>query len=77
VVHVNNKLSHGRPSHLGRTNEIGISHMVNISKCYNKEYNLDNEEMNYILIAPNIKKNVNPIAGKELQVTLKNALKKM
>jgi hypothetical protein len=51
--------------------------LVNISKCYNEGINSDNENMNYMLIAPNTRKNVNCVTVKELQVTLKNALKKI
>jgi hypothetical protein len=38
---------------------------------------LDDEKLHYVLIAPNNRKNVNTITIKELQVTLKNALKKI
>ena len=48
--------------------------LVNISKCYKEGINSDNENMNYMLIAP---KNVDSITVKELQVALKNALKKI
>ena len=51
--------------------------LVNISKCYNEEINSDNEDMKYMLIAPRIRKNLVTITVKELQVTLKNALKKI
>jgi hypothetical protein len=49
--------------------------LVNISKCYNEEINSDNEDMKYMLITP--EKNLITITVKELQVTLKNALKKI
>jgi hypothetical protein len=51
--------------------------LVNISNCYNEEINSENEDMKYMLIAPRTRKNLNTIAVKELQVTLKNALKKV
>jgi hypothetical protein len=51
--------------------------LVNISKCYNEEINSDNEDMKNMLIAPRTRKNVITITVKELQVTLKNALKKI
>jgi hypothetical protein len=51
--------------------------LVNISKCYNEEINSDNEDMKYMLIAPRTRKNLITITVKELQVTLKNALKKI
>ncbi len=38
---------------------------------------MDDEKLHYVLIAPNNRKNVNTITIKELQVTLKNALKKI
>jgi len=50
--------------------------LVNISKCYNEDINTNNDELKYILIAPGIRKDVNSITVKELQVTLKTALKK-
>jgi hypothetical protein len=39
------------------------------------EINSDSEDMKYMLIAPNNRKNIYFITVKELQVTLKNALK--
>jgi hypothetical protein len=51
--------------------------LVNISKCYNEDINSDNENMKYMLIAPRTRKNLNSITVKELQVTLKNALKRI
>jgi hypothetical protein len=51
--------------------------LVNISKCHNEEINSDTEDMKYMLIAPNMRKNIYSITVKELQVTLKNALKKI
>ena len=51
--------------------------LVNISKCYNEDINSDIEDMKYMLIAPRTRKNLNSITVKELQVTLKNALKKI
>jgi hypothetical protein len=51
--------------------------LVNISKCYNEEIKSDNEDMKYMLIAPRTRKNLITITVKELQVTLKNALKKI
>jgi hypothetical protein len=51
--------------------------LVNISKCYNEDINSDNEDMKYMLIAPRTRKNLITITVKELQVTLKNALKKI
>ena len=51
--------------------------LVNISKCHNEEINSDTEDMKYMLIAPNMRKNIHSITVKELQVTLKNALKKI
>jgi ribosomal protein L32 len=50
--------------------------LVKISKCYNEDINTNNDELKYILIAPGIRKDVNSITVKELQVTLKTALKK-
>jgi hypothetical protein len=50
--------------------------LVNISKCHNAEINSDTEDMIYMLIAPNRRKNIHFIAVKELQITLKIALKK-
>jgi hypothetical protein len=51
--------------------------LLNISKCFIEGINLDDERLHYVLIAPNNRKNVNTITVKELQVTLKNALKKI
>jgi hypothetical protein len=51
--------------------------LVNISKCYNEVINSDNEDMKYMLITPRTRKNLITITVKELQVTLKNALKKI
>jgi hypothetical protein len=51
--------------------------LVNISKCYNEDINSDNEDMKYMLIAPRTRKNLTTITVKELQVTLKNTLKKI
>jgi hypothetical protein len=51
--------------------------LVNISKCYNEDVNSENEEMSCMLIAPRTRKNINSITVKELQVALKNALKKI
>jgi hypothetical protein len=51
--------------------------LVNISKCHNGDINSDNEDMKYMLIAPRTRKDVNSITVKELQVTSKNALKKI
>jgi hypothetical protein len=51
--------------------------LVNISKCYNEDINSDIEDMKYMLIAPRTRKNLNSITVKELQVTLKNALKRI
>jgi hypothetical protein len=51
--------------------------LVNISKCHNEEINSDTEDFIYMLIAPNMRKNIHSITVKELQVTLKNALKKI
>ena len=45
--------------------------LLNISKCFIEGINVDDERLHYVLIAPNNRKNV-----KELQVTLKNVLKK-
>jgi hypothetical protein len=50
---------------------------VNISKCYNEEINSDNEDLKYMLIAPRTRKNLITITVKELQVILKNAVKKI
>jgi exonuclease III len=50
--------------------------LVKISSCYNEDTNSNNDEMKYIQIAPGTRKDVNSITVKELQVTLKNALKK-
>ena len=50
--------------------------LVNISKCHNGDINSDNEDMKYMLIAPRTRKDVNSITVKELQITLKIALKK-
>jgi hypothetical protein len=49
--------------------------LVNISKCYTEDINSDNEDLKYI--APRTRKNVNSITVKELQITLKNALKRI
>ncbi len=51
--------------------------LVNISKCHIEEINSDTEDMKYMLIAPNTRKNIHSITVKKLQVTLKNALKKI
>jgi hypothetical protein len=51
--------------------------LINIAKCYNEEINTDNDDMKYMLIAPNTRKIICSITVKELQVTLKNALKKI
>ena len=51
--------------------------LKDISNCFCEEINSDCEKMNYIQIAPNIRKEINSITVKELQVTLKNALKKI
>jgi hypothetical protein len=51
--------------------------LVNISKCYNEEINSDNEDMKYMLFALRTQKKLFTITVKELQVTLKNALKKI
>ena len=50
---------------------------MNISKCYNEEINSDNEDLKYMLIAPRTRKNLITITVKELQVILKNAVKKI
>ncbi len=44
--------------------------LLNISKCFIEGINSDDEKLNYVLIAPNNRKNVNAITVKELQVTL-------
>jgi len=66
---------------LSKTKKIIISTfpetLLNISKCHNKEINSDTEDMKYMLIAPNTRKNLHSITVKELQVTLKIALKKI
>jgi hypothetical protein len=51
--------------------------LINIAKCYTEEINLDNEDMKYMLIAPNTRQNICSITVKELQITIKNALKKI
>jgi hypothetical protein len=51
--------------------------LVKISKCYNDDINTNKDELQYIQIAPGFRKDVNSITVKELQVTLKNALKKI
>jgi hypothetical protein len=52
-------------------------YLIKISKCYNDEINLNNEELKYLQIAIGDRKNVNVITVKELQVVLKNALGKI
>jgi hypothetical protein len=51
--------------------------LVGISKCHNEEINSNTEDMKYLLIAPSTRKNIHSITVKELQVTLKIALKKI
>ena len=51
--------------------------LIDISKCFCEDINSNSEKIEYMLIAPNTRKNINTIVVKELQVTLKNALKKI
>jgi hypothetical protein len=51
--------------------------LVNISKCYNEDITSDNEEIKIMLIALRTRKDVNSITVKELQLALKNELKKI
>ena len=51
--------------------------LIDISKCFCEDINSNSEKIEYMLIAPNTRKNINSIVVKELQVTLKNALKKI
>ncbi len=52
-------------------------HLVNIAKCYNEDVNSSNEEVKYILISPDMRKETSAITVKELQVTLKTTLKRI
>ena len=40
--------------------------LINIAKCYNEEINTDKDNMKYMLIAPNTRKNICSITVKEL-----------
>ena len=51
--------------------------LTDISKCFCDEINLNSEKLNYIQLDTNNRKNINCITVKELQVTLKNVLKKI
>ena len=51
--------------------------LLDISKCFCEDINSNSEKMNYMLVAPNTRKDINSIVVKELQITLKNALKKI
>ncbi len=50
--------------------------LINIAKCYNKDINNYHEDLKYILVSPETRKNIRTINVKELQTTLKIALKK-
>jgi hypothetical protein len=50
--------------------------LIDISKNFNEDINSDADKLDYMLITPNLRKNVSDITVKELQVTLKTALKK-
>ena len=52
-------------------------HLVDISKCFSADINMNSEKLNYMQIAPNNRKEINSIIVKEFQITLKNALKKI
>jgi len=51
--------------------------LINKSKCNNEVINSDNEDIKHMLISPRTRNNLNTITVKELQVTQKNALKKI
>ena len=51
--------------------------LKDISKCFCEDINSNSEKLNYMLIAPDTRKDINSIIVKELQVTLKTALKKI
>jgi hypothetical protein len=51
--------------------------LINISKCNNEVINSDNEDIKHMLISPRTRNNLNTITVKELQVTQKNAMKKI
>jgi len=53
------------------------SHLVNITKCCNEDLNSGSEEINYILIGPEMRREIGSITVKELQVTLKTCLKRI
>jgi len=51
--------------------------LINKSKCNNEVINSDNEDIKHMLISPRTRNNLNTITVKELQVTQKNAMKKI
>ena len=51
--------------------------LIDISRCFCEDINLNSEKLKYMLIAPDTRKDINSIIVKELQVTLKTALKKI
>ena len=53
------------------------THLINIAKCYNEDINNCHEDLKYILVSPEMRKDIRNINVKELQTTLKNALKKI
>ncbi len=50
--------------------------LIDISKNFNEDINSDADKLDYMLITPNLRKNVSDITVKELQVTLKQHLRK-
>jgi hypothetical protein len=51
--------------------------LIEIAENYNEEINCDSENLKYILVAPNSRMAISTITVKQLQITLKVALKKI
>jgi hypothetical protein len=51
--------------------------LINIAKCYNEDLNNDSENLKFINITPKGSTSINIVTVKELQITLKHALKRV
>ena len=49
--------------------------IIDIAKCFYDDINSDSENLKYIQIAPDVRKDINFLTVKEIQITMKNVLK--
>jgi hypothetical protein len=74
-------MEHERDANLNKIMKIIISampkHLVKITECYNDDVNSCEEQMKYILIDHDRRKEIGSITVKELQITLKFILKRI